>query len=162
MLALLSHHCLLSVSAPASCSPLVHLLIASHSPCQLVVALPLVVPPPPLVSLLSLVHLTHGSHWSCCLLSSLSPILCWRLMLPSPPAVSLHLLLLPPPLVSRSLSSLAGRLIVMLLRHLPLSSSSCCPSLCHPLYQGLTSGGPCPCIRPAAVIFATIFLHFDS
>jgi hypothetical protein len=146
--AVLPRPCWLSCHATASCLPapphLVCLSIASRSPSQLLVALPLVAPPPPLVAPWSLVHLTHGSHRSRCLLSSLPPIVSWPLTSSLPPIFSLHLLLSPPP--SGRHSFLAGRLIVMLLRRLPSWLSSCCSPLCCPLCQGLTSGGPCPCI----------------
>jgi hypothetical protein len=57
--------------------------------------------------LLSTQHmaLASTSHWSCCLLLSLSPIVSRHLTLPPPPLISRRLLLLPSPLVSLPLSA---------------------------------------------------------
>ena len=130
--------------AAASClpvpPPLVRLLFEPPAAC----CIPLGAPPLPLVAPPSLVHLMHDS----CLCHSLEPpplVVSASHRQPAPHVASaLHLHLSHPPIISRCLSSLAGRLIVTLLWPLLLLSSCCCPPLHQPLHQGPTSSGFCP------------------
>jgi hypothetical protein len=119
------------------------LLFASCLPRQLVVALPLIVPPPPLVVPLSLVYLTHGS----CLCLSLEPpplvvsashhqqaphVASASCCQPAPPLVTF--ISCQPPIVSQGLSSSAGRLIVTSMRQEPHLTKCHCPCshrCCH-------------------------------
>jgi hypothetical protein len=129
------------VAPPSLVRRRLRLSFASRLPCWLVVASPLVTSPPPCVAPLSTVHLSHGSLL--CLSSEPPPLVVSALHCQQAPCIasaSYGLPLLPPPVISWRLLSLAGRLIVTSWRclHCPYR---CCPHLAIVLFVTPSANG---------------------